>query len=193
MNKEEAIQSISQHYHPLPPDCQKDLLACCQLHRLEKGHLLVKEGQYADKTYYLLKGAARAFYLKDGKDITDWFAFEYEFISPIQSFFLNIASPQYIETLAPTLLLEVRREDVNRLSDLYRAFDRLGKIIVTQTLLKLQQRVISLQFESAQQKYDNLLAVTPDIEIRVPLMHIASYLGITLETLSRIRAAKIRI
>lgn len=193
MNKEEAIQSISEHYHPLPPTCQTELLACSQLQLLDKGHLLVKEGQYADKAYYILEGAARAFYLKDGKDITDWFAFEYEFISPIQSFFLNIASPQYIETLSPTLLLAVSRDDVNRLSDHYRSFDRLGKMIVTRTLLKLQQRVISLQFESAQQKYDNLLAVTPDIEIRVPLMHIASYLGITLETLSRIRAAKVRI
>lgn len=193
MNQEQAIQSISEHYHPLPPDCQTDLLVSSQLHQLDKGHLLVKEGQYADKAYYILEGAARAFYLKDGKDITDWFAFECEFISPIQSFFLNIPSPQYIETLAPTLLLEVKRDDVNRLSDLHQAFDRLGKTIVTRTLLKLQQRVISLQFESAQQKYDNLLAMTPDIEIRVPLTHIASYLGITLETLSRIRASKIRI
>ena len=108
-----------------------------------------------------------------------------------EKFVYNTQTLQYEEVV--TLLLEVKREDVNRLSDLYQAFDRLGKTIIRRTLLKLQQRVISLQFESAQQKYDNLLAMTPDIEIRVPLTHIASYLGITLETLSRIRASKIRI
>lgn len=57
-------------------------------------------------------------------------------------------------------------------------------------MLRLQERIVSLQFETAQQKYLNLLRQRPNIEQRVPLTHIASYLGITIETLSRIRRGK---
>jgi len=60
-------------------------------------------------------------------------------------------------------------------------------------MLQLQQRIVSIQFETAQQKYENLLHTRPDITQRVALTHIASFLGITLETLSRIRNPKKRI
>jgi CRP-like cAMP-binding protein len=131
--------------------------------------------------------------LKDDKDITDWFAFENNFICSINSFFLNMPSPHYIEVLEPSILLEISRENINLLSDKYKEFDRLGKIIVTKTMLQQQQRIVSIQFETAQQKYENILKIRPDITKRVALTHIASYLGITLETLSRIRNPKNRI
>jgi CRP-like cAMP-binding protein len=102
-------------------------------------------------------------------------------------------SPHYIEVLEPSILLEISRENINLLSDKYKEFDRLGKIIVTKTMLQQQQRIVSIQFETAQQKYENILKIRPDITKRVALTHIASYLGITLETLSRIRNPKNRI
>jgi CRP-like cAMP-binding protein len=160
---------------------------------LERETLLVKEGQLADKTYFIASGSARAFYLKDDKDITDWFAFENNFINSINSFFMHIPSPHFIEVLEPSTLLEISRENIDLLSDKHQEFDRLGKIAITKTLLQLQQRVVSIQFETAQQKYENILKIRPDITQRVALTHIASYLGITLETLSRIRNPKNRI
>ena len=60
-------------------------------------------------------------------------------------------------------------------------------------MLQLQQRIVSVQFETAQQKYNNILKIRPDLTKRVPLTHIASYLGIALETLSRMRNPKNRI
>ena len=82
------------------------------------------------------------------------------------------------------------RENILELSEKHIEFDRLGKIIITKTMLQLQQRISSIQFETAQQKYKNLLEIEPNITQRVALTHIASYLGITLETLSRIRNPK---
>jgi CRP-like cAMP-binding protein len=177
----------------LTKECKADLKKVSRVLTLKKETQIVKEGQFADKTYFIAEGSARAFYLKDGKDITDWFAFENDFISSINSFFLNIPSPHFIEVLHPSTLLEISRENVILLSDKYNEFDRLGKIIVTKTMLQLQQRIVSIQFEKAQQKYENMLKIRPDITQRVPLTHIASYLGITLETLSRIRNPKNRI
>ena len=168
MNKDQIIQSIVENYHELPFECVNDL------------HLNSE-------------GTARAFFLKDGKDISDWFAFEHDFICSINSYFLNIPSPHYIETIEASTLLAINRTQVNLLSDRYLAFDRLGKVIVTNTMLRLQQRIVAMQFETAKQTYENLLSIRPDITQRIPLMHIASYLGITLETLSRIRSPKYRI
>lgn len=193
MEVQSIIALIERHYAPLPQECADDLQRYARVLTLEKEACLVKEGQFSDKTYFIVQGAARAFYLKDGKDITDWFAFENEFISSINSFFLDVPSPHFIETLEPSILLELSREHVNLLSDAYREFDRLSKWVITQTMLRLQQRIVSVQFETAQQKYENLLRIRPDITQRVALTHIASYLGITLETLSRIRGTHKRI
>lgn len=193
MNKEEVVNLIDRNYLTLSEECKTDLISCSNLLTVKKSIKIVKEGQYSDKTFFIAEGCARAFYLKEGKDISDWFAFENDFISSINSFFLNIPSPHFIETTEPCLLLQITRADVLILSDKHREFDRLGKLIVTKTMLQLQQRIVSMQFETAQQKYDNLIKLRPDITQRIPLTHIASYLGITLETLSRIRNPKNRI
>lgn len=184
------VETISNNYSPLTAPCKADLVKSLKVLSFDKPAILVKEGQYADKTYFIVKGCARAFYLKDGKDITDWFAFENEFISSINSFFLDVPSPHFIETLEPGILLELSKDKVSELSDKYHDFERLAKMVVTKTLLQLQQRIVSIQFETALQKYENLLNIQPGITQRVPLTHIASYLGITLETLSRIRNPK---
>jgi len=190
MNKVDIINLISQNHLKLTHDCTADLLACSNLLEVDKATKLVSEGQYADKSYFIAKGNARAFYLKNGKDITDWFAFENDFINSINSYFLNIPSPHFIETIEPCILLEVSKQNAQILSNKYLEFDRLEKLIITKTLLQLQQRIVSMQFETAHQKYVNLIKFRPDITQRVPLMYIASYLGITLETLSRIRSTR---
>jgi len=192
-NIEHAIQNISQTYSKLTDNCMADFIQVANHFTKDKSTLLVTEGQYADKSYFIIKGCARAYYLKDGKDITDWFAFENDFINSINSFFENIPSPHFIELLEPTTFLEISRADIFHLADRYHDFDRLLRIIATKTMLALRNRIFSIQFETARQKYENLLNIRPDITQRVPLMHIASYLGITLETLSRIRNPRNRI
>jgi CRP-like cAMP-binding protein len=192
-NKEQIIDSISAQYSPLTAHCKTDFNNLSKVWTFDKSTMLVREGQYADKIYFIVQGCARAFYLKDGKDITDWFAFENDFVCAINSFFLFIQSPHYIEVLEQTTLLEISRDNMTKLCDKYPDFDRLGRIITTKTMLQLQQRIVSIQFETAFQKYENLLNIRPDITQRMPLTHIASYLGITLETLSRIRNPKNRI
>ncbi len=193
MTKEKIINIISDNYSKLTVECQKELSNVSKILMLKKGETLVKEGQHSDKIYFIIKGCARAFYLKDGKDISDWFAFEMEFISSIISFFLDIPSPHFIELLEDSMLLELSKKDVESLADKYHDFERLSKTIVTKTMLQQQERISSMQFHSAEEKYENILSIRTNITQRVPLTHIASYIGITLETLSRIRSRKKRI
>jgi CRP-like cAMP-binding protein len=193
MDKTQIIKLISTNYSFLTTECQIELAEYSKILIINHKKTIVKEGQFANSMYFIIKGAARAYYLKDGKDITDWFAFENHFICAINSFFLDIPSPHFIDVMEPSVLLEISKKDIDKLSDKYREFDKLSKIIITKTMLELQQRIVSIQFETAKQKFNNLLAIKKDITQRVPLTYIASYLGITLETLSRIRNPKHRI
>jgi CRP-like cAMP-binding protein len=190
---ENAIETISENYSLLTEDCKSDLKNSCKLLCLDKLSLIVKDGQFADKMYFIVSGCVRAFYHKDDKEITDWFAFEGDFMSSINSFYHGVSSKHSIELLEPTTFLEITREAIFTLTDKYHCFERLGRIAVTKTMLQLQERIVSIQFETAQQKYESLINTRPDIVQRVPLTYIASHLGITLETLSRIRNPKNRI
>lgn len=187
---EHIIDTISTLYKPLTVECKRDVVQVSRVQRFEKSTFLVKEGQYSDKLYFIVSGAARAFYVKGDKDVTDWFSFENEFISALNSYFQNIPSPHYIELLEPSVVWEISRADASRLSEIHPCFEMLGKSSILKTLLELHAHVVAIQFESARQRYDNLLAIRPDITCRVPLHNIASFLGITMETLSRIRNPK---
>lgn len=190
---ESVIEAISQNYSLLTTECKIDLKNACRLLTLERASLIVKEGQFTDKLYFIIGGSVRAFYYKEDKEISDWFAFEGDFMSSINSFYQGVASKHNIEALEPTVLLEIKREDVFKLTDKHHCFEKLGRIAVTKVMLQLQERIVALQFETAQQKYESLITLRPDIIQRIPLTHIASHLGITLETLSRIRNPKRRI
>lgn len=190
---ESVIESISETYSPLTEECKSDLKKFSTLVSYNKFSLLVKEGQYSDKMHFIVSGCLRASYLKDGRDITDWFAFEGDFVSSISSFFQGLPSKHSIEILEQSTLMEIPKETIFALTNAHHCFERLGRIAVTKTMLQLQERIVSLQFETAYQKYESLITLRPDILQRVPLTHISSYLGMTLETLSRVRNPKNRI
>ncbi len=188
MEKIDVLHRISEDYTTLPQACMDQMYERCQMVNLSKKEVLVKEGQIANQLFYIVSGSARAYYLKDGHDISDWFAFENQFICPIRCFFNGLPSEHYIESIESSQILCLDQATVLTLSEEYWEFDRMGKMIITETMLYLQKRIVSIQFESAANRYLNLLKERSDIELRVPLKHIASYLGITLETLSRIRS-----
>ncbi len=188
--KEPIIATISRLYTPLSEDCQRDLAAVSAVQECSKSTYLVEEGQHSDKLFFIASGSARAFYKKKGKDVTNWFAFEGDFINALNSYFQNVPSPHYIEVMEPSVILVIGKRDANALSEKHFDFEKLGKRIMLNTLLRLDEHVVAMQFETAKQRYANLLRIRPDITNRVPLNYIASYLGITMETLSRIRNQK---
>ena len=80
MNIEQIFKNIETHYLALSRECRDELAMVSKILTIDKETKIVTEGQYADKSYFIAKGCARAFYLKAGRDITDWFAFENDFI-----------------------------------------------------------------------------------------------------------------
>ncbi|AGA77019.1 Crp/Fnr family transcriptional regulator [Echinicola vietnamensis] len=193
MNIEKILDNIGAAYSSLSPECQREFIANTTTKTFKKGTVVVREGQYSKKGYLIVKGCSRAYYLKNGKDISDWFTFENQFMAPVVSFFSDKPSPHYVEFVEDSTVLEFTKDTVDSLSEKYHDFERLIGKVVTETMLGLCERLDTIQFSRADERYYQLLQIHPDITHRIPLTHIASYLGITLETLSRIRSAKVRI
>ncbi len=193
MNIEGILKEISHSYTPLPNECLQEFISSAEIKTFNEREVVVREGQYSKKAYFLIEGCARAYYLKDGKDISDWFTFENQFMASIISFFGNEPSPHYVEFVEDSTTLQFSKETVDKLSSKYHEFERFVSKIVTETMLGLCERLHTIQFAKAKERYEQLLHIHPQITNRIPLTHIASYLGITLETLSRIRNPKNRI
>jgi len=190
---ENILDKISNFYTPLTSECQQDFFKHSTIKVFKKGEVVVREGQLAKKAYLIKKGCARAYYLKDGKDISDWFTFENQFMASIVSFFSEAPSPHYIEFIEDSTVYKFNKSTVDMLSKKHHDFEHFISRVVTETMLGLCERLHSIQFNKAEQRYNYLLNIYPNITNRIPLTHIASYLGITLETLSRIRNPKNRI
>ncbi|AXT50413.1 Crp/Fnr family transcriptional regulator [Aquimarina sp. BL5] len=193
MDIEKILNKIGETYHPINNECQQELISNSKIVSYKKGEIVVREGQFSKKAYLIVKGCSRAYYLKDGKDISDWFTFENEIMAAIISFFSEEPSPHYVEFIEDSVVLEFSKDTVDCLSKKYHDFERFISKVVTQTMLGLCERLYTIQFNKAEERYKYLLNIYPNITQRIPLTHIASYLGITLETLSRIRNPKKRI
>lgn len=133
-------------------------------------------------------GALRGFYNLDGKEITHWFGFENDFVTSFHSFITTEPAVENIQLLEGSILWAISKETLTGLFNRYNEIDRLVRIVYEKYYIRLEERFVNAQFKTAGERYENLLQQTPHILERVPLGHIASYLGISQETLSRIRS-----
>lgn len=181
-----AINRISL----LSPEIMNVYLRAWQHWVVPKDFYLLREKEVSDYIYFIRKGIARIYYYKNEKEITEWIALDNQFFLSITSFFNRVPSHLMIHTLEPAEVYGIHYNDFMRLADEYHEVERLLRKMVTGSLILSQIRMDSIQFETAQQRYERLLQTSPKIIQRVPLSYIASFLGVTLETLSRIRSAK---
>lgn len=170
----------------------KEILSHFQKEAIAKGHPLVEQGQICRKLYYVEKGIGRNFYLNsDGKEITQLFFGEGRFMTSLESFFQESPSLYHVELLEDSIIYSISKEDLDMLFDRYHKMERLGRLLSTEMLTKVVHKLNAIQFQTARERYEYMLTEYPYIIYRVPLGMIASYLGMSQETLSRIRKKKI--
>ena len=153
-----------------------------------KGYLLHREQTVCKHIYFVTSGVIRSFYLKDGKDITAHFAVDLGVISAADSFIFNRPSRYNLEVLEDTSVFTMTRQQLESYLEQHPSYEHTARLFVEELYMDLVDRVEMLMFYSAQERYDALIKQNPDIIQRVSLGHIASFLGITQETLSRVRA-----
>ena len=153
-----------------------------------KGHILVKPGTVCTSLFFVEKGLTRTFYYKDGKDVTDWFSPESNVAVSIVSFLNQQPDRRGIELLEDSNLWALDYKDLEMLCAQHHEIERFTRLLAAHGILLIQERFDDLHFASAAERYKKLMDHQPTILQRAPLGMIASYLGITQETLSRIRS-----
>ncbi len=159
----------------------------CSLIILKKGENLQNFGQTCKTIYFLKTGVARIFYYKEGIDITESFAFDGEIIARVESLFTGNPSQKAIQILEDTEIVEINATQLFDLYDKFPQIERLFRLIFEAGYVETVRRIESIQFHTAEERYQALMN-KPNLLQKIPLKHIASYLGITQVSLSRIRA-----
>ncbi|WP_196888481.1 Crp/Fnr family transcriptional regulator [Aureivirga sp. CE67] len=152
-----------------------------------KRQLLHEEGTVCDYLFLIQTGIARSFYYKDGKEITAHFAVENTSITAIDSFVQRKKSRYNIEVLEDSEVISISHQDLYTLLEEKPQYEKYVRMFLEQIYVDLAERIEDLLFHTAKERYDKIIENTPDLLQRVQLKHIASFIGITQETLSRIR------
>ena len=150
---------------------------------------IISEGKRHHFAYVILLGGAKSYYLKDGKEICTWFAFENEVIGSMANF-QGFPSKETIVLLEDSDVIQIQMMELKELAQRDLSTSQLLNDLLMEYSIFIEEKLRQLQFMSARERYTSLLEKAPDILQRVSLTDIASYLGVSRETLSRIRAMK---
>ena len=152
--------------------------------------ILLNEGEIANNIYFIKKGCLREWFNKDGKDITFQFFFEGQPVASIDSFMNNTASLFSIESIELSTIISIGKDDFNELLITYPKFKDRFQDFIFQRFSNYGQLFLSRIKDTPQERYEDLITNHPEIIKRVPQHFIASFLGITPISLSRIRNRK---
>jgi CRP-like cAMP-binding protein len=172
----------------LPLREKEILLSRLEKVELPKCHLLMSTDKVERYVYFIEKGVARAYCNTEKKEVTICFGEEGDVMLSFLSFFNGQPGYECIELLEDSTLYRISSQILQKLYAEHIILANWGRKLAEQELLKTEERFMSLQFKNATQRYRELLEKQPSLIQRVPLGQIASYLGVTQVTLSRIRS-----
>lgn len=151
-----------------------------------KGTILLKEGQHSDNVYFVIKGCIRCYYVKDGDEKTTAFYTEAESLSPFCSVNKE-PSEYYVSCVEDSILMVANSEMENIMFEKFPRFETLCRILSEELLAKKKAEFDDFKISSPEMRYLNLQRTRPDLIQRVPQYQLASFLGITPQSLSRMR------
>ncbi len=157
--------------------------------KVSKGETILKEGDVCDSIYYMNKGLVRQFYFKNDKELTEHIGADGEIFMCIESLFKEEPTKLQVEALEPCSLYLIPKHRLEQVALHNVNIQILYRKILEESLIISQIHADLLRFETAQNRYLRLCKMNPQVILRAPLVYIASYLQMTPETLSRVRAA----
>jgi len=159
---------------------------------LPKGEILVRQGQAVKKTYFVTDGCIRSYFIdKNGKEHTLQFAIKDWWISDFIAIYNKEIATLTVECITDSTIIEFSSRELDGIYSLFPEFEAFQRKNLERHVVSLHKRILNQLQLTAQERYDLFLKQYPDIEQYTPNYHIASYLGITQQSLSRIRAEKV--
>ncbi|HUH74709.1 MAG TPA: Crp/Fnr family transcriptional regulator [Chitinophagales bacterium] len=185
--KAESFINKLQEFQELPAEVVEDIISKVQKAQLHKRTMVLKAGQVCENIYFVEKGLARTFYTSEGKDYTTDICIDGEFMVEFSSFVHQQPSMQNMELIEDCTLYYVSYDDLQELYRTYPIMERIGRLIAEYHYLSLSTHSYLLKFNTTAERYDYLFQNKIEIIRRAPLGVIASFLGMSIENLSRIR------
>jgi CRP-like cAMP-binding protein len=186
--KRDIARELARRYSTMTHD-ELDILESILVPRkYAKGEKVLKEGDVCRSIIYIDKGLLRQYYLKNGKEVTEYLAVEGTIMMSIESLFRETPSLQQIEAIEPTIIYELPKQRLEEVALHNVNIQILYRKILEESLILSQVHADLVRFESAENRYRRMCKLSPQVALRAPLLYIASYLQMTPETLSRVRS-----
>lgn len=185
-----SLFQFFQKYNTLSKEAENAIAEISEIIFVKKNKDLQPIGHTCKTIYFIKKGVARIYYFKDGIDITESFFFENCLIARVESLFTGKPSRKAIQVLEDAEIIAINANRLFKLYDTFPEIERLFRKIFEAAYVDTVNRIEGIQFHSAEERYKALLDEDPNVIQRIPLKYVASYLGITQVSLSRIRGQR---
>lgn len=182
----ELIQTLGYIVTLEPDEIEFLTTAFKELH-IKKGDFFLKAGDNNNRLGFIRQGLIRYFVYKNDEESTLEFSKEGEFVAEYQSLVQQSRSIQSIQAIEDTTLLTMTNDDLQRLYAQYKNGDKIGRMVIEHRFNVLVNQLMSIYMHTPDQRYRHFVKTYPDLVQRVPQYHIASYVGVKPQSLSRIR------
>ncbi len=188
---ESPFATFVKQIYPLSNQAIDHINRNTYLVNVKKGSYLLKSGDISRQLFLIMKGVVRAYMKEGSREITTWINAENEVIASIRGFNFQLPSKENIQALEDCIMVGA---DYDTLQHMYTTFPEMnivGRKILEQYYCDAEERAYICRIPNASRRYNYFLETKGSLANRIPLKYIASYLGITMETLSRIRGKKV--
>lgn len=187
MDEASTIRNNIQKFIQLTDDEFEYFHDLLKIQNYQEGQNLLDYGSICDRAFLILTGCIRYFNVVDGEEITGQFFFENTWYSDYESYLFNAPSQQTIQAIESTRVAILTKDALDHLYGEIPKFERFGRLMAENAFLGLRKRTEALTHQSATERYLELLEKRPKVIQRVAQKHIASYLNVKPQSLSRIR------
>lgn len=186
--KETVNLAVNSRYPGMNSEGRRQIEGILIRQDITKGEIILDEGQISHDILLVGKGMVRQFYYKNGKDVTEHFSYEGCIVMCIESLLKQEPTRLMIEALEDGTVYQLNYNKLMLLAETSWEVNMFYRKILEFSLITSQVKADSWRFETARERYNNLMQAQPEVIKRAPLSHIASYLLMTPETLSRVRS-----
>ncbi len=188
MATRDVARELARRYSTMTHDELDELESVLVPMKFQRGELILAEGEVAKHIYWIAKGLVRLFYEKNGKELTEHLAVENHIVMSIESLFREKPTHLQIMAVEPTLVYAMPRLQLERKAIRSVNIQMLYRKILEESLINSQIHADMMRFETARSRYARFVKLHPQLVLRAPLVYVASFLQMTPETLSRVRA-----
>lgn len=183
----EIIISYLNSIHPISPKLQDLIKSSLILKEFKKNSIILKEGRVSEFIFFIESGLVRAYYIKDDTEISSWFMKEGDIIISVKSFYTQSPATESLQALEDCILYGITYQDLQHIYHNFPEFNFIGRVLTEKYYMRCEDRIYSLRKQKGNKRYEILQQQDPDLLQRVSSKHISSYLGLNVETLSRLR------